>query len=155
VTPDQTATAASFAAVAVSFYAAHHVGDQWVQTHHQAMHKGLPGWRGRLPCLRHVYTYTLTTLAFVTGVTTLLGLTVTPWGLLAGQALSAVTHYWADRRSTLGRLADTIGKGEYYRLGSPREGHDDNPSIGTGAYALDQSWHIAWLAVAALITVLI
>ncbi|MER7268917.1 hypothetical protein ABT344_11500 [Micromonospora carbonacea] len=35
-------------------------------------------------------------------------------------------------------------------LGTPRPGHDDNPSLGTGAYALDQSWHIGWLFVAAL-----
>jgi hypothetical protein len=31
----------------------------------------------------------------------------------------------------------------------------DNPSLGTGAYAIDQSWHIAWLAVAALATALL
>lgn len=31
----------------------------------------------------------------------------------------------------------------------------DNPSLGTGAYALDQSWHWAWLFVAALLTALV
>jgi hypothetical protein len=43
------------------------------------------------------------------------------------------------------------GKGEFYRLGAPRAGRDDNPHIGTGAYALDQSFHHLWLLVAALV----
>ena len=43
------------------------------------------------------------------------------------------------------------GKADFYRLGAPRDGRDDNPSLGTGAYALDQSWHYLWLFVAALI----
>ena len=37
------------------------------------------------------------------------------------------------------------------RLGAPRPGHDDNPSLGTGAYALDAAWHHGWEAAAALI----
>jgi hypothetical protein len=68
-----------------------------------------------------------------------------------GNQAEPASHYWAGRRSTLARLAAAIGKGEYYRLGSPRPGWADNPSIGTGAYALDQAWHIAWLWVAALV----
>ena len=36
-------------------------------------------------------------------------------------------------------------------LGAPRQGHDDAPHLGTGAYALDQSWHAAWLFAAALV----
>jgi hypothetical protein len=43
------------------------------------------------------------------------------------------------------------GKGEFWHLGAPRPGHDDNPCLGTGAYALDQSWHIAWLFISALV----
>jgi hypothetical protein len=31
----------------------------------------------------------------------------------------------------------------------------DNPSLGTGAYALDQSWHWFWLFIAALVTSLV
>src|SRR5256885_16927252 len=63
----------------------------------------------------------------------------------SGLAVSAVTHYIADRRTPLLRLAEAMqpvtGKADFYRLGAPREGRDDNPSLGTGAYALDQSWH--------------
>jgi hypothetical protein len=43
------------------------------------------------------------------------------------------------------------GKGEFYRLGAPRRGRDDNPTLGTGAYALDQAWHVGWLFISALI----
>lgn len=67
---------------------------------------------------------------------------------------AAVTHYWADRRFTLSRLAEVLGSGSFYRLGAPRTGKDDNVSLGTGAYVLDQSWHWAWLFVTALITAL-
>lgn len=58
----------------------------------------------------------------------------------------AISHYWADRRSTLARLADRLGKGELYALGDGAAA-----PAGTGAYALDQSWHHAWLYIAALI----
>lgn len=30
-----------------------------------------------------------------------------------------------------------------------------NPSLGTGAYALDQSWHVGWLFVSAIATVML
>lgn len=78
-----------------------------------------------------------------------------PAGFLLGQVVSAVSHYWADRRSTLARLCDRVGLGGFHRLGQPREGRDDNPTLGTGAYALDQSWHWAFLFVTALVTVLL
>jgi hypothetical protein len=70
----------------------------------------------------------------------------------AGLAVSAGSHYWADRRSTLAALAELVpGKGSFYRLGTPRPGRDDNPTLGTGAYALDQAWHTGWLLIAALV----
>lgn len=62
-----------------------------------------------------------------------------------------MSHWWADRRVTLRGLAHRLGKAGFYALGVPRDGHDDNPSLGTGAYALDQSFHIAALFIAALI----
>ncbi len=166
--------AAAFAAVAVALLIAHQVGDHWVQTSHQAAHKGREGWAGRAACAAHVASYTLGTLLAVVGVVLALDLPVTLRGLLLGQAVSAATHYWADRRTTLAALAEKAGLSGFYNLGSPRPvlvgvvdergqlAHDadgrpvtvpvDAPSLGTGAYALDQSWHYAWLFVAALIT---
>ncbi|WP_021594591.1 DUF3307 domain-containing protein [Actinomadura welshii] len=144
-------TAAVFAAVFAALYAAHHIGDQWVQTHHQACTKGGPGWTGRLACLRHVVTITVTKLITVTTTSAVIGLSLSPITVALALALDAASHYWADRRSPLARLAELLGKGDYYRLGAPRLGRDDNPSTGTGAFHLDQSWHIAWLWITALI----
>ncbi|MYT30654.1 MULTISPECIES: DUF3307 domain-containing protein [unclassified Streptomyces] len=143
--------AATFAAVFIALYVAHSVGDHWVQTSHQSAHKGRPGWVGRLSDARHVATLTLTKLAVLIPAAALLGLHLSVVGAIAGLTVDAVSHWWADRRSTLAWLARVTGKGEFYRPGTPRAGHDDNPHIGTGAYALDQSFHHLWLLVAALV----
>ncbi|SDP46070.1 Protein of unknown function [Streptomyces sp. cf386] len=143
--------AATFAAVFIALYVAHSVGDHWVQTSHQSAHKGRPGWVGRLADARHVATLTLTKVAVLIPAAALLDLHLSALGILAGLGIDAVTHWWADRRTTLAWLARVTGKGEFYRLGAPRAGRDDNPHIGTGAYALDQSFHHLWLLVAALV----
>ena len=137
----------------------HNVADHWIQTHHQSCTKGSTGWVGRLACARHVASYTACTAAMV-GLLGVLHLAAfTPAGFLLGQLVSAVTHYWADRRTTLAWLAaalgERLGKAGFYRIGAPRPGRDDNPTLGTGAYALDQSWHWFWLLVAALLTALV
>jgi hypothetical protein len=145
-------TGLGFAVVLPTLLVAHDVADHWLQTHGQALAKGGPGWAGRLACVRHVVTYTAATAGAVVLVWLLFGLRVHPVGFVAGQVVSAVSHYWADRRTTLAALAGRVGKGEFYRLGLPRPGRDDLVTLGTGAYALDQSWHRAWLLAAALIT---
>ncbi|MEV8635845.1 transcriptional regulator [Streptosporangium sp. NPDC051023] len=142
---------AAFAAVFAALFAAHSVGDHWVQTHTQALGKGAPTTAGRLACLRHVATLTATKAAALAALALIAGLTVLPLPLLAGLGVDALSHYWADRRTTLARLAERIGKRGFYQLGAPRPGHDDAPHLGTGAYALDQSWHIGWLFITALI----
>lgn len=175
--PEATSPAAAFAATFVALLVAHQVADHWAQTSHQAGHKGLPGWEGRLACAAHVASYTLCTTMATLAVWLLLDLPLTLGGVLLGQALSAVTHYWADRRAPLRTLAERLRLGGFYGLGSPRPvrvlvvdehghaAHDadgqpvtvpiDAPTLGTGAYALDQSWHWLWLGVAALVTVLV
>ncbi|MFE9662155.1 transcriptional regulator [Streptomyces sp. NPDC005955] len=152
------ASAAVFAAVFVALYVAHSVGDHWVQTSHQAAHKGAAGWVGRLADVRHVATLTATKAVVLALVVWLLDLHLSALGLLLGFAVDAVTHWWADRRTTLARLARLLGQAEFYALGTPA--HPAHPvtvagtpaaHLGTGAYALDQSWHHAWLLVAALL----
>lgn len=143
--------AATFASVFIALYVGHSMGDHWVQTSHQSAHKGRPGWVGRLADARHVTTLTLTKLAVLIPAAALLGLHLSVPGVVVGLAVDAASHWWADRRTTLAWLARVTGKGEFYRLGAPRAGRDDNPHIGTGAYALDQSFHHLWLLVAALI----
>jgi hypothetical protein len=142
----------TFAGVAVGLLIAHELGDEWVQTHRQATTKGQHGTAGRVACARHVASYTVVTAVAVLTLWGAFQLNITWWGFAAGQLFSAATHYWADRRSTLAALAAAMGKAEYYTLGAPREGRDDNPTIGTGAYALDQAWHRGWLGVAAFLT---
>jgi hypothetical protein len=149
------ASAVTFAVVLPALLVAHTVADHWVQTSRQAAGKGLPGWPGRRACVGHVATYTVVTAVAVGAVWWLFRLPVSPVGFGVGQMVSAVTHYWADRRTTLAKLARLLRRGEFFALGVPRPGHDDNPGLGTGAYALDQSWHWLWLLVAALLTALI
>jgi hypothetical protein len=143
--------AAAFAAVFAALYAAHQVGDHWVQTNWQAAAKGDRSWVGRRACAGHVLTLAATKVAFLAAVAIGTGLHLSLGWTAAGLGVDAVSHYWADRRFTLRRLAGRLGKRGFYALGAPRGGHDDNPSLGTGAYALDQSWHIGWLFVTALL----
>lgn len=146
--------AVSFAVLAPTLLVAHNVADHWIQTEHQACHKGRPGWAGRWACAAHVLSYTGACAAAVVAVGWLFNLPITLPGVLAGQLVSALTHYWADRRTPLALLARLVGKRGFLTLGVPRPGRDDNPSLGTGAYALDQAWHWLWLGVAAAVTAL-
>ncbi|MFF2809348.1 transcriptional regulator [Streptomyces sp. NPDC058000] len=152
--PDASTFAATFAAL----YVAHSVGDHWVQTSCQSADKGRPGWVGRLAGARHVATLTATKLALLLPVAAMLGLRLSTLGLGLGLGLDAATHWWADRRSTLAWLAKVTGKAEFYGLGTAA--HPAHPvtakgapaaHLGTGAYALDQSFHHLWLLIAAVL----
>ncbi|OEJ20800.1 hypothetical protein AR457_41750 (plasmid) [Streptomyces agglomeratus] len=151
-------TAAVFAAVFVTLFVAHSVGDHWVQSSCQAATKGLPGRTGRLACGRHVLGLTTTKGLLLAPAVLALDLPVTALGLVLGLGIDAASHYWADRRTTLKRLADRCGKAEFYSLGTPAHaGHpvtakgEYAPTLGTGAYALDQAFHTLFLFIAALI----
>lgn len=132
-----------FAAVFGVYLAGHQIADYWVQTSAQAMRKGLPGWAGRRACASHVATYTLTLAVFLAVAAWRLSLPVSPGWAAAGLAVSAATHYFADRRKPLARLAGLVGNGEFWRSGE---------GLAAGAAHLDQSWHWLWLFVAALVT---
>ncbi|TJZ41208.1 transcriptional regulator [Streptomyces piniterrae] len=150
--------AAVFAAVFVALYVAHSVGDHWVQTSEQSAEKGKPGWAGRLADTRHVIGLTITKGVALAAVVLVLDIPVTVLGVMAGLGADAMTHWWADRRSTLAWLAKVTGKTEFYTLGTGA--HPAHPvtaegkpaaTLGTGAYALDQSFHHLFLGVAALL----
>jgi hypothetical protein len=139
-------------AIGWAMYAGHHAGDYWVQTDHQAKTKGLPGAAASAACLAHVTSYLATQFVSLWILWLFTGIHISLIGMLAGLALSGVTHYLADRREhgIMFRLARALpGKVNFLELGKPREGagpeglvRDDNPSLGTGAWALDQAWHI-------------
>lgn len=145
--------AATFAVSSAALFAAHQLGDHWLQTPTQALAKGGSGWSARAACASHVLVLTVVKLAALLAAFAVTELPIRPSWWAAGLAVDAVSHYWADRRSTLRALAALFGprKAAFFDLGAPRPGRDDNPSLGTGAYALDQSWHVAFLFVAALI----
>jgi len=134
-----------FAAIFAALYAAHEVADHWVQTQHQADHKHEPGRAGWFALLGHVASYTTTAAIAVGLVVTLCGIHLDTAGglrLLAGLAISALTHGWADRRHTLAWLATKIGSGPFYQVKSGGI---------SGSYLLDRSFHIGWLFIAALV----
>ncbi|OPC84204.1 hypothetical protein B4N89_27670 [Embleya scabrispora] len=140
-----TAPATRFGAVAAILLAAHHVGDYWLQTHGQAQAKGKPGAEGRRACAAHVATYTLGQAAALAAADRYLGLGIRRRRAVTGLAVSAATHYLVDRRRPLEAIANRLGKGKFYRVGA---GHG---CLGTGAGAMDQSWHLAWCTLAAAV----
>lgn len=142
---------AAVAAVFVALYAAHMFGDHFVQTHAQACGKGANTSVGAKLCAQHVASLTGTKLVFVGTLWLLTDVPLHPATFVIGLAVDAGSHYMIDRRFRFAAFCERIGKGEFYRLGSPREGRDDNVTLGTGAYALDQSAHIVFLFIAALI----
>lgn len=132
-----------FAAVFGVYLAGHQIADYWVQRESQALGKGLPGWAGRRACAAHVAAYTLTLAGLLALAAWWLVLPVSPGWAAAGLAVSAVTHYFADRQRPLRWVADRLGKGGFWHFGD---------GLASGAAHLDQSWHWLWLFVAALIT---
>jgi len=117
-----------------ALYVSHQLADHWVQTSCQAVGKGAEGWPGRIACAKHVAGHMVTSVVCLT-MLNLIGVHISPGAMAAGLAVVAVTHYWADRRAPLKKLATRLGKKRFYELGDPTQ------SLGTGAYALDQSFH--------------
>lgn len=143
---DLIVRAVTFATAFAALYAAHMVADHWVQTQHQADHKGITAGRpagvSHWNCFKHVATYTATAAIALAGALLWLGLPARPGWVVAGLLVSAASHYLADLRAPLRWIADRIGSGGFYRV---------NTGGVSGAYLLDQSWHIGWLFVAALL----
>ena len=151
-----------FAVMFAAMFAGHSFGDHWVQTHKQAIAKGALGPAGRAACMRHVVGLTGTKMVFLLFAELATGVRVAWFALVLALAIDAASHYWADRAAfhpskdyavTLEKLANLLNKGGFYRLGRGTVNADGQPAptLGTGAYALDQSFHVAMLFVAALI----
>jgi hypothetical protein len=161
---DGGTVAGTVAVLFAALYVAHMIGDHWIQTDHQAHAKArrardvgrvryrdpdptrnmLLAWHrdGWTACLAHVATHIAVALATVLLIQWRCDLQLEPTRIGAGLAVSAVTHAWADRRHTLAWLARRTGAGLFYA----RRADGIN-----GAYLLDQSWHISWLLLAALV----
>jgi hypothetical protein len=149
-TTSSTSAAARFAAVYALFTASHEVADFWVQQDGDAVAKGHQGHEGRAACARHVASYTATQALALAAASRHLGLRLDWRRAAAGLAVSAVTHYVADRCAghwrengpeapALVRFAHRSGKGAWLTR---------DPGAGP---LLDQSWHKGWIALAALV----
>lgn len=147
----------------IALYAGHQFADHWVQTHDEALAKGAPTLLGRLYCLAHVSSLTITKAAFLALAYAATGTWPPIWAAGLVLVLDGASHYWADRaafhpgkegrRVTLEALAHRMGKTAFWNLGKTAVDADGKPaaSLGTGAYALDQSFHVACLFLAALL----
>lgn len=142
------APATRFAAAYAVLTAAHEVADHWVQIDAQAVAKGQPGPAGARACAAHVATYTATQGLALLAADRLLGLGLNWRAAAAGLAVSAVTHYVADRQG--GHWRDKRPRG-VVRLAAVT-GHagwlERDPGAG---YLMDQAWHKGWIAVAAVV----
>lgn len=140
--------AARFAAVYAVLTASHEVADHWVQIDAQATRKGTPGPEGARACAAHVATYAATQAAALWAANRALGLGITGRRAAVALAVSAATHYVADRQG--GHWRDEHPRG-VVRLAAAT-GHRGWLARDPGAgYLMDQSWHKGWLAVAAML----
>ncbi|MGW3072340.1 hypothetical protein [Kitasatospora sp. NPDC001132] len=143
-----TSRTARFAAAYALLTASHEVADHWVQTNQQATTKGKPGPAGRRACAAHVATYTATQALALLGGARLLGLRLRPAPTAAALAVSAITHYVADRQGGHWRDEQPRGVVRLAHVTGSRAWLQHDSQAG---YLLDQSWHKGWITIAALI----
>lgn len=143
-----TSPAARFAAAYAALTASHEIADHWVQRDKDAVAKGIRGPEGARACTIHVATYTATQALALAAANQAFGLGLTWRRAAAGLAVSAVTHYVADRQGRhwqdehprgVVRLAHALGKSDWLAA---------DPQAG---YRMDQAWHKGWIAVAAAV----
>lgn len=136
-----TSPAAKAAAAYAALRTAAHVADHWVQTGHQAAHKGDSGVTGHRAMAGHIAGYAGAQAVALVAVNHLLDIGLKPRGIAAAVAFSAATHWFIDRRWPVRKLADATGHRGFHDLGGP---------LG-GAYILDQSAHHLMEGVAAVV----
>lgn len=141
-------TASRFAVAYAALTAAHEVADHWIQIDDQAVNKGKRNHDGVIACTEHVITYTATQAVALAAAQRATG-TRLPWRRAAAAlAISAATHYIADRQG--GHWRDEKPRG-IAKLAAAT-GHagwlQRDPNAG---YLMDQSWHKGWIFIAALV----
>lgn len=143
-----TSTSARFAAAYAALTAAHEVADHWVQQDAHAVAKGDRSRGGAIACAKHCLTYTATQALALYAVQRVTRAGLTRRRAALALAVSAATHYAADRQG--GHWRDEHPRG-VVRLAAVT-GHvgwlQRDPNAG---YLLDQAWHKGWIAVAASI----
>ncbi|MFJ4703162.1 hypothetical protein ACIP5N_33930 [Streptomyces sp. NPDC088768] len=128
----------------------HEVGDYIIQRDADAKAKGKHGPAGAAACARHVGSYIAVQTLALYAADRYLRLGLSKRRAAAGLALSAVTHYVADRCAghwaddsegapLLVRAAHAAGKTGWLQ-GDP-----------TAGPLIDQAWHKGWIGAAALV----
>jgi hypothetical protein len=148
---DHPSAAAVRAAVAYgALTAAHEVGDYLVQRDTDAKKKGCPGREGAAACARHVASYTATQALALWAADRYLGLGLDRRRAVVGLALSAATHYAADRCA--GHWAETGPDAPLLVRAAHKAGKTGwltrDPQAGP---LIDQAWHRGWIALSALL----
>lgn len=134
-----------FGTVMAALLVGHYLGDYFIQTDHQAQHKGLRGGQsaeGRANCAAHAYTYTVTLCIVLSGALWVESVTFSGYDVLitlSALILNGFTHYVIDRRWTLEWFARRISKSDWI---------DNDPEA---LPKLDQAAHIVLLGAAALV----
>ena len=143
-------SAVRFAAAYAVLTAAHEVGDYWAQQDSDAVAKGRPGREGIAACARHVAGYTAVQAVALLAADRGLNLRLNWRRATAGLALSAATHYLADRAA--GHWRDNTPNAPVVARLAHAAGHSPWLTKDAGAGPLmDQAWHKGWIAVAAAI----
>jgi hypothetical protein len=144
-----TTTAVRATAAYAALTASHEVADYWVQRDAEAGAKGGHGAEGRLACARHVASYTATQALTLYAADRALRLGLDWRRAALALAVSAGTHYIADRSG--GRWREAGPSTALVRF-ARRTGHtgwlERDPGAGP---LLDQAWHKGWIAVAAVV----
>jgi hypothetical protein len=147
-----TTTAATFAALLATLYAAHTLADHVLgQTDTQALSKAAPGWAGWYALGRHLAGYHLVLAVMVAVTWSTLALPLSGAGVAAGLAVSVVTHAVWDRRWPVAWVLTHTRARAFADLGLVNE-HGE-VRWRPGMYAADQALHTACLWAAALIAV--
>jgi hypothetical protein len=144
------AAAVRFAAAYAALSASHETGDYFVQRDIDAVAKGRPGPAGRAACTRHVLTYTATQATALAAADRYLALGLDRRRAAAGLALSALTHYLADRCAghwaTTGPTAPLLVRAVH--AAGKRTWLTRAPEA---AALVDQAWHKTWIVLAAAV----
>jgi hypothetical protein len=145
-----TSAGVRFAAACAVLTAAHEVGDYLVQRDSDALAKGKHGPEGAAACARHVASYTAIQGIALWAADWYLGLDLDRRRAIAGLALSAATHYAADRCA--GHWAETGPDAPLLVRAAHKAGKAGWLTRAPEAGALlDQAWHKGWIGLSAAV----
>lgn len=132
-------TAIVFSAVGITLNAAHEVADHvFGQTDYMADTKAENGSVGWSANLLHVFDYHLVMISMVLVMAACLNIPLSTLGLIAGFALSIISHAFLDRRWPVRWILEHTGSPKFAEMVAPI----------CGMYLADQSLHkwILWIA---------